>query len=86
MSDQQANAAFKQFNDDYRATSGAQSPGVALAGVLSGAGLKYESNPKHGSTAVGNVSTEPTNPQQVLENSVQIKNRPLPVWSGPFNR
>jgi RHS repeat-associated protein len=74
LTDAQANAAFKQFNDDYRASGGAQNPGAALAGMLPGAGLKYESNPKHGSTAVGNVSAEPTNPQQTLENSVPIKN------------
>jgi hypothetical protein len=52
MSDQQVNAAFKQFNDDYRASGGATNPGAALAGMLSGAGLKYESNPKHGTTAL----------------------------------
>jgi RHS repeat-associated protein len=65
LNDQQANAAFKQFNDDYRASGGALNPGGALAGMLAGAGLKYEPNSgKHGSTARGDISAEPTNPHR----------------------
>lgn len=73
MTDQQVLDAFKQYNDAYRANGGAANPNGAMAAMLPGAGLRYEPNPKHGSTARGNVSAEPTNPQQTLENSVQIK-------------
>jgi RHS repeat-associated protein len=74
MTDQQVLAAFKQYNDAYRAAGGDVSPNGALAALLPGAGLRYEPNPKHGTSARGDVSAEPTNPQQTLENSVPIKN------------
>jgi RHS repeat-associated protein len=35
--------------------------------------LRYRANPKHGETARGNVSPEPTNGAQILPNSVPIK-------------
>jgi RHS repeat-associated protein len=74
MTDQQVLAAFKQYNADYLAAGGGINPNLALSGLLPGAGLKYEANPKHGSSARGDISAEPTNPQQALENSVPIKN------------
>lgn len=74
MTNQQVLDAFKVFNDVWRENGGAQNPGLALAALLPGAGLKYESNPKHGDAARGVVSAEPTNAQQALENSIQIKN------------
>jgi len=74
LTNQQVLDAFKIFNDVWRENGGAQSPTLALSALLPGAGLKYESNPKHGASARGIVSAEPTNPQQALENSVPIKN------------
>jgi RHS repeat-associated protein len=72
MSDKQVLAAFRAYNDAYRDAGGCGAP--CLAALLPGAGLQYEPNPKHGSTAQGNISAEPRNPKATLENSVPVKN------------
>jgi RHS repeat-associated protein len=74
LTDKQVLSAFQLYNDVYRDSGGAQNPGLAATKMLPGAGLKYEANPKHGTTARGNVSPEPTNPEATLANSVPVKN------------
>jgi RHS repeat-associated protein len=71
MTDKEVLDAFKAYNDAYRQAGASGSN--SLAAMMSGAGLKYESNPKHGPVAKGDVSPEPTNPQKTLENSIPIK-------------
>jgi RHS repeat-associated protein len=73
LTDAQALATFKAYNDAYLANGGGRNPNAALAGLLPGAGLKYEPNLKHGATARGDISAEPTNPEETLKNSVSIK-------------
>ena len=67
MTDQQLLSAFKQLGDALRANGADYNPGGAWANMLPGAGLKYEPNSgKHGQTARGNISAEPTNPDETL--------------------